>query len=463
MLDLTLSGGTLVTETESFRVDIGIEGGKIACIGLALPKSRATIDAGGLFILPGGVDAHCHIDEPAYGGARLADDFRSASRAAACGGTTTIIPFVNQLAGLTLRGSVEDYHAKARTSLIDYAFHIILKEAGLAAALTELPALLAEGYRSVKVFMTYQGYMMSDRDILDVMRTVGQGSGTMLVHAENGHCIHWLADRFEAMGRTSLSVHSASAPQVVEREATHRAISLAEVAGCRLLIVHVSSGEALEQIEWAKRKKRPVLAETCPQYLTDAVQMRDGETWEDAKFICSPPPRGEADRDRLWQGVASGTFDLLSSDHCPYRFDDAEGKKVSGAQTPHFRTVPPGLPGIEVRLPVLHEVGVVKGHLSVNRFVALTSANPARLYGLYPQKGSLMPGSDADLAVWDMNSPRQIMHAALHDACDYTPYEGMKVSAWPVMTLSRGDVIWAKGQVSGDFGRGRFLRQQAHR
>lgn len=463
MLDLKLSGGTLVTESESFKADIGIAGGKIACIGVSLPESRDSINAEGFFILPGGVDAHCHVDEPAYGGARLADDFRSASRAAACGGTTTIIAFVNQLAGQSLRGSVEAYHDKARPSLIDYAFHIILKETGLAGALAELPALLSEGYRSIKVFMTYPGYMMNDRDILDVMRIVAQGSGIVLVHAENGHCIHWLSDRFEAMGQTALSTHSAIAPPPVEREATHRAISLAEVAGCRLLIVHVSAGEALEQIEWARRKGLPVLAETCPQYLSDAIAMGDGETWEDAKLICSPPPRGATDRERLWQGVASGSFDLLSSDHCPYRFEDAEGKKISGAQKPHFKTVPPGLPGIEVRLPVLYETGVVEGRLSINRFVTLTAANPARLYGLYPQKGSLMPGSDADLAVWDMNSPRRITHAALHDACDYTPYEGMKVSAWPVMTISRGDVIWANGQVSGGYGRGTFLRQQAHR
>jgi dihydropyrimidinase len=463
MLDLKLAGGTLVTESESFRADIGIKGGKIACIGLALPESRKSIEAHGLIILPGGVDAHCHIDEPAYGGARLADDFRSASRAAACGGTTTIVPFVNQLAGRSLRNAVEDYHDKARASLIDYAFHIILKETGLAQVLAELPVLLAEGYRSVKVFMTYPGYMMGDRDILDVMKTVAQGDGTVLVHAENGHCIHWLSDRLEAMGQTSLSAHAAIAPPVVEREATHRAISLAQVAGCRLLIVHVSAGDALEQIEWAKRKGLDVLAETCPQYLCDAIQMGDGETWEDAKFICSPPPRAAPDRERLWQGIASASFDLLSSDHCPYRFDGATGKKVLGGAKPHVRTVPPGLPGIEVRLPVLYEAGVVKGRMSINRFVALTSANPARLYGLYPQKGSLMPGSDADLAVWDMTSPRRIAHAALHDACDYTPYEGMQVSAWPVMTLSRGDVIWADGEVSGDFGRGQFLRQQAHR
>lgn len=463
MLDMKLSGGMLVTESETFRADIGIEGGKITCIGRALPESRHSIDAEGRFILPGGVDAHCHIDEPAYGGAMLADDFRSASRAAACGGTTTIIPFVNQLAGRSLQASVEAYHDKARSSLIDYAFHIILKETGLAPALVELPALLADGYRSVKVFMTYSGYMMDDRNILDVMRTVDHGNGTVLVHAENGHCIHWLSEGFEAMDQTSLLTHAAAAPPVVEREATHRAISLAEIAGCRLLIVHVSAGDALEQIEWAKRRGLPVMAETCPQYLSESMPTGDGKEWEDAKFICSPPPRSAEDRKRLWQGMASQSFDLLSSDHCPYRFDDSQGKKVSGARAPHFRNVPPGLPGIEVRLPVFHEDGVARGRVSLNRFVALTSANPARLYGLYPQKGSLMPGSDADLAIWDMKAARKVTHAALHDACDYTPYEGMHVSAWPVMTLSRGDVIWSEGQVSDEFGRGRFLRQQAHR
>ncbi|MGE0237218.1 MAG: dihydropyrimidinase [Parvibaculaceae bacterium] len=462
MLDLKLSGGTLVTESESFRADIGIEGGKIACIGLALPDSRQVIDAEGLFILPGGVDAHCHIDEPPYGGAELADDFTSASRAAACGGTTTIIPFVNQLAGRSLRQAVADYREKARASLVDYAFHIILKKPGLAAALAELEALLAEGYRSIKLFMTYPGYMMDDSDMLAVMHAVACGNGTVLVHAENGHCIQFLSDQLASAGQTALSAHAEAAPPAVEREAAHRAISLAEVAGCRLLIVHVSAGEALEQIEWAKRKGLRVLAETCPQYLACAMTASDGKSWEDAKLLCSPPPRPAADRLRLWQGIAARSFDLLSSDHCPYRFDGARGKKVSGASEPDFRTVPPGLPGIETRLPVFYEHAVAGGRLSINRFVALTSANPARIYGLYPRKGSLMPGSDADLAVWDMKTPRKISHAALHDACDYTPYEGMYVSAWPVMTISRGSVIWAKGEVSDEFGRGRFLRQQAH-
>jgi dihydropyrimidinase len=461
-LDLVIRNGTVVTASDSFRADIGIAGGKIALLGAELPKSEREIDATGLLVMPGGVDAHCHVAEPAYLGAILADDFASATRSAACGGTTTIVSFVNQIPGLSLREAVADYHDRAGAkALIDYAFHIILSDATTAVLGQELPALIEDGYRSVKVFMTYPGYMLSDEKILDVMEIAARHGGTVMVHAENGHCVHFLTQRLEREGRTDLAAFPHSAPAAVEREATHRAITLAELTGARVMLVHVSAAEAMAQIEWARDRGLPVMAETCPQYLIDAADKIQAPGWEAAKYICSPPPRGGDNAERLWTGVARGTFRLLSSDHCPYRFEGIDGKR-SQASEPHFRHVPPGVPGLETRLALLYQEAVLRGRLSAQQFVALTATNPARTYGLYPRKGSLAPGADADIALWDAGRAVTIRHSDLHDDCDYTPYEGREVGAWPVMTLSRGETVWDRGWVSERQGRGQFLKQDPH-
>lgn len=465
-LDLVIRGGTVVTAADSFRADLGIAGERIAALGADLPKADREIDAAGMLVMPGGVDAHCHVDEPPYLGARLADDFASATRAAACGGTTTILPFVNQLPGMSLRAAVADYHARAEgRALIDYAFHIILSDAAEAVLGQELPALIEDGYRSIKVFMTYPGYMLSDDRILEVMDVARRHDGTVLVHAENGHCVHWLTRRLEQAGRTDLAAFAEAAPAAVEREATHRAITLSELTGARVMLVHVSAAEAMAQVEWARDRGLPVMAETCPQYLIDAAARLREPGWEGAKHICSPPPRGGDNAERLWSGVTRGSFRLLSSDHCPYRFEGSDGKRSgggSGGEHPHFRHVPPGVPGLETRLPLLFHEGVTGGRLGAEQFVALTATNPARTYGLYPRKGTLAPGADADIALWDRARPLTIRHAALHDACDYTPYEGREVGAWPVMTLSRGEIVWDRGQVLDRPGRGRFLKQAPH-
>ncbi|MEA3152282.1 MAG: dihydropyrimidinase, partial [Gammaproteobacteria bacterium] len=405
------------------------------------------------------VDAHCHIEEPAYQGALLADDFDSATRAAACGGTTTIMPFVNRLHGASLRESVEDYSARARArSRIDYAFHIIVGQASLASVAEELPALMDEGFRSVKVFMNYAGYMLDDERILQVMETTRRHGGITLVHAENGHCVHWLSDQLEQSRGSGLAVFAATAPAAVEREATHRAITLAQLSGAKTLLVHVSAAEAAEQIRWAHARGIAVLAETCPQYLLKTADELERPGWEAAKLMCSPPLRQAHDREDLWRGLGNGTFHLVSSDHCPYRFEGPEGKRVAGP-TPHFRRVPPGLPGLETRLMLLFSEGVSAGRITPEQFVALTSTNPAKIYGLYPHKGSLMPGADADVVLWDAAAQSTIRHADLHDACDYTPYEGQAVRGMPIMTLSRGECVWDRGRVLGKPGRGRFIER----
>lgn len=454
--DLVVRGGRIITATEDFSADIGIRDGRIAVLGEDLPRGDDEIDARGLLVLPGGVDAHCHIDEPPYLNARLADDFSSASLSAACGGTTTFLPFLNKVPGLDFSQSLVEYRQKASTSLIDYAFHVILRADAPEAVATDIAMLLGEGLTSFKVFMTYDGYQMEDGQILDVMAQVAAAGGLVLVHAENGRCIHWLAHRLVYKGRTGLSNFRASAPPAVEREAVHRAIALAEIAGARVMIVHVSSADALEQIRWARARGLPVLAETCPQYLVDHGDRLAGDGWDAAKFMCSPPPRGGDNAGSLWKGVRDGAFDILSSDHCPYRFEGADGKRAFGSE-PHFQHVPPGVPGLETRLPLLFEHGVKSGRISLNQFVALTATGPAKTYDLYPRKGSLMPGGDADIALWNPDLPTAIRHDMLHDACDYTPYEGLEVSAWPVVTLSRGEKLWDRGWTAPLVGRGREI------
>jgi dihydropyrimidinase len=379
--DTCIRNGTVVTASERFRADIGIRGERILAIGRDLPGADKDVDASGLLVLPGGVDAHCHIEEPAFQGALLADDFDSATLAAACGGTTTIMPFVNRLEGASMRESVEDYSARARArSRIDYAFHIILGQASIASIGEELPGLMDDGYLSIKVFMNYAGYMLDDERILEVMDTTRRHGGLTMVHAENGHCVHWLSDRLERSQGGSLALFSASSPSAVEREATHRAITLAQLSGARTLLVHVSAAEAAEQIRWAHARGIAVLAETCPQYLLRTVDELERPGWEAAKFVCSPPLRDARSTEDLWYGLSNGTFHLVSSDHCPYSFDGPTGKRASGP-TPHFHHVPPGLPGMETRLMLLFSEGVGSGRITLEQFVEdLRAVSAQRLF-----------------------------------------------------------------------------------
>jgi dihydropyrimidinase len=462
-LDLIIRNGTVVTAADTFRGDIGVLDGRIVALGTSLPRAEKEIDATGLTVMPGGVDAHCHIDEPPFLNATVADDFASATRAAACGGTTTIVPFVNQLAGHSLEAAVQDYRSKARgKALIDYAFHIILTNIYKPLIDEELPALIERGYRSFKVFMSYQGLMLSDDKIMDVMNVAQRHRSTVLVHAENGHCVHWLSARLESAGRTGLDACADAAPSAVEREATHRAITLAELTGARAVIVHVSSIQALEQIEWGRDRGLPIIAETCPQYLIDQSERLQEPGWEPAKYLFSPPSRGKDNAEKLWARGALGSFQLFSSDHCPFRISGTDGKRASMAAEPHFRRVPPGLPGLETRMPLMYDACVLQGRMSAQQFVSLTASNPARTYGLYPRKGNLAPGADADIVLWDTDTRVTITHANLHDACDYSPFEGRSVGAWPVMTLSRGETIWNRGWVCDRYGRGQFLQQSPH-
>jgi dihydropyrimidinase len=455
--ETVIRGATVATAAEVFKAEVGIAGGKIAALGSALGSAKHEIDARGLYLLPGGVDAHCHLDQPTSDGTVCADDFRSGTIAAAFGGTTTVIPFALQMRGQSLRAAVEDYHRRASgKAVVDYAFHLIVTDPSEQVLGQELPALIRDGYTSFKIYMTYDDLKLGDRQILDVLALARREGAMTMVHAENSEVIGWLTDKLEALGMTAPRHHATSRPSAVEREATHRAISLSEIVGVPILIVHVSGREAVEQIRWARARGLSIYAETCPQYLflTEEDLARPG--FEGAKCLCSPPPRDKANQEAIWQGLRDGLFDVFSSDHAPTRYDDPKGKMIRGAKA-SFRYVPNGVPGIETRLPLLFSAGVVEGRLDLPRFVALTAANPARLYGLYPRKGTVAVGSDADLVLWDPARTGTIANSRLHHAVDFTPYEGMAVKGAPVLVLSRGEVVCREGELVAAPGRGAFL------
>jgi dihydropyrimidinase len=456
--DLVLRQALVATAADTFPADIGIKDGRITALGEALGSGRREIDICGRIVTPGGIDSHCHIEQKSGAGVMTADDFFSGTRSAACGGTTTIIPFAAQHRGMSMRQVVKDYHACAEPkACVDYAFHLILTDPTEQVLGQELPALIQDGYTSFKIYMTYDALKLDDRQILDVLSVARREGALVMVHAENHEIIGWLSDRLIAAGHTAPKHHAIAHVKTAEREATHRAITLAELVDVPILIVHVSSGEAIEQIRWAQGRGLKIYGETCPQYLFLTEDDLDRPGFEGAKFMCSPPPRDAANQDVVWRGLCNGAFQVFSSDHAPYRYNDPEGKMKHGHHA-HFKKVANGVPGIEVRMPLLFSEGVGRGRLDLNEFVALTATNAAKLYGLYPRKGTIAVGSDADLVVWDADREVTITQSILHDAMDYTPYEGRRVKGWPAMTFLRGEMVWENGTFRGAAGKGQFLK-----
>jgi dihydropyrimidinase len=457
--DTLVRGGRVVTAADVVTADIAISGGRITAIGHDLGAADEIVDASGLIVMPGGVDSHVHISQPSGPGIEMADDFASASAAAACGGNTTVIPFCLPEEGQSLRAAVAAYKSKADgVCHVDYGIHLIVKSCDPTTLGQDLPALLEAGHSSFKVFMTYEGLRLSDREILDVMSVAKAHGAMVMVHAENEDAISFLRDTAERDGHTGPFHHATTRPVPVEREAVHRAITLAEIAEVPLTIVHVSNGEALDEIRRARRRGARVFAETCPQYLTLTADDLDRSGFEGAKYVCSPPPRTVAEQVACWGGIERGDFDLYSSDHCPFRFADTAGKDAPGARQ-SFRNIPNGIPGVETRLPILFSEGVMKGRISLQRFAALTATNHARLYGLYPRKGSIVVGGDADLTLWDPTVRRTIRQADLHHGADYTPWEGFEVTGWPVATFLRGKRVMQDGNLCGGAPRGNFLER----
>ncbi|MGE6740536.1 dihydropyrimidinase [Allorhizobium pseudoryzae] len=459
--DTIIKGGTIVTAADRYRADIGISGGRITAIAAELSSAGTVIDAGGLLVLPGGIDSHVHLSQPSSDSSVMADDFQSGTRAAAAGGTTTVLPFALQKKGQSLREAVAAYHAEADGKChVDVSFHLIISDPTPQVLGQELPALIEAGYRSFKVFMTYDDLVLNDRQLLEVFAVAGLHGATVMVHAEGYDAIRFLSEKLEREGHVAPYYHAISRPEIVEREATHRAISHAEITGIPIVIVHVSGREALEQIRWARARGLKVTAETCPQYITlTAEDLHDlNMDFNGAKYVCSPPPRDAASQAAIWQGLTDGTLELFSSDHCPFFFQDAQGR---GKDTPKartsFRWVPNGIPGVETRLPILFSEGVSKGRISLETFVALTATNHAKTYGLYPRKGTIAIGSDADLVLWDATRQETIRQANLHHGSDYTPWEGFEVTGWPVVTILRGEVVMKDGQILNRPGAGAYI------
>ena len=452
--DLIIRGGRVATAADTFHCDVAIRDGRIAALGDDLGTADEIVDARGRLVLPAGIDSHVHLAQPGAPGQVMADDFESGTRSAAFGGNGTVLPFCLQQRGESLRAALSAYHAKAAgRCYVDTAFHLIVTDPTEAVLGQELPALVADGYTSFKVFMTYEGLALSDRQMLEVMQVGRETGAIVMIHAENDDAIRFLTDRLERLGHTAPRFHATSRPIPVEREATHRAIALSEIVDGRIMIVHVSNRPAMEEIRRARSRGLPVHAETCPQYLVLTEADLEGIGMEGAKAVCSPPPRDRASQEACWEGLRTGVFDVFSSDHCPFRYDDPAGKLAPRGRS-SFRWVPNGIPGIAARLPILFSEGVAKGRIDLNRFVALTATNHAKIYGLSPRKGTIAVGCDADIAIWDPDRPTRITHDLLHDACDYTPYEGIEVSAWPVSTLVRGQFVVRDGQLTGHHGHG---------
>ena len=457
--DLVIRGGRLATASDTFEADVAVEDGIIVALGRDLGPAERELDAAGMLVLPGGVDAHCHIEQLSSGGLMTADDFYSGSVSAAFGGTTTILPFAAQHRGQSLRAVVKEAHERAGPkAVIDYAFHLIVSDPSPQVMGQELPGLIKDGYTSFKVYMTYDQLKIDDGQMLDVLALARAEGAMTMVHAENHDVIAWISERLLTGGYGQPKYHAVSHPRAAEREASRRAIELAAMVDAPLLIVHVSEEGAARAILEARNQGLEIYGETCPQYLFLTAEDLNRDGMEGAKFCCSPPPRDAAAQEAIWRGLKNGTFQVFSSDHAPYRYDDT-GKLVAGPN-PNFRQISNGLPGLEVRLPLLFSEGVGKGRLSLNEFVALTATNAAKIYGLHPRKGTIAVGSDADIAIWDPNWLRSISQDMLHDNMDYTPYEGRSVTGWPRIVISRGRVVVEDETLQVERGSGTYLERK---
>ncbi|MFJ4677585.1 dihydropyrimidinase [Kitasatospora sp. NPDC088783] len=449
-----ITGGLVVTAAEETHADVLVEDGRV--VALALPGSQRwhaerVFDASGKYVVPGGVDAHTHMEMP-FGGTRASDTFETGTRAAAWGGTTTIIDFAVQTKGAPLRAGLDDWHAKADgRCAIDYAFHMIVSDVN-AATLDEMPGLVGEGVTSFKLFMAYPGVFYSDDgQILRAMQRAADTGALTMLHAENGPAIDVLVEQALARGETDPRHHGEVRRALLEAEATHRAIQLARVAGAPLYVVHVSAREALAELAAARDLGLPVFGETCPQYLFLSTDNLAEPGFEGAKYVCSTPLRPRDHQAALWRGLRTDDLQVVSTDHCPFCF---KGQKDLGRDD--FSKIPNGLPGVEHRMDLLHQA-VVDGHLTRRRWIELACAAPARMFGLHPRKGTIAPGSDADLVIYDPHAVQTLSAATHHMNVDYSAYEGRTVTGRVETVLSRGEVVLDRGQYLGRPGHGTFL------
>jgi dihydropyrimidinase len=457
-----IKNGTLVTAADTFVADLWIDGARIVRISdasersLRRPGEVREIDAAGHYVLPGGIDAHTHLDMP-FGGTTSADDFMTGTRAAAYGGTTTIIDFAIQQKGGSLRQALDSWHQKAEgKACIDYGFHMIATDAP-EAVLKEMGSMVSEGVTSFKLFMAYPGVLLlDDQSIFRCMLRAGELGALICMHAETGLPIDVLIERALAQGHTAPIYHALTRPEAAEATGTERALALAEMAKVPVYIVHLSAQRALERVMEARDRGLAAYAETCPQYLfldEDALRGTAEDPFAGARYVCTPPLRPRSFQEHLWRGLRNYDLQVVSTDHCPFCM---KGQKELGRES--FAKIPNGMPGIETRLHLMHEA-VNEGKLSLNRFVEITSTAPAKIFGLYPRKGSLSIGADADLVIWDPKQRFRLSADNLHMRVDYAAYPDKTVTGAPRYVFSRGELVVKEGQFLGQPGRGQFLKR----
>jgi len=455
--DTVIRNGTVVTATDSYLADVAILGGRIAAIGAGLPIENCgnVIDATDRYVMPGGIDVHTHLDMP-FGGTTSADDFETGTIAAAFGGTTTLIDFAIQYKGQTLHQAFDTWMKKASGKAVtDYSFHCIITELA-DAQLQEMKALVHEGVPTFKLFMAYPGvFMLDDASIFRAMNAAANSGGMICMHAENGGAIDVIVQRALAEGKRAPKYHALTRPTTAEAEATSRSIALAEMAGSPVYIVHLSCNDALEKVREARDRGLPVYAETCPQYLYLSLENMDAPGFEGAKYVFTPPLREKWHQEKLWQGLAKDDLQVVSTDHCPFCYKE---QKELGKDD--FTKIPNGGPGIEHRLSLVYTGGVHDKRFSPNRFVQLVSTAPAKLFGLYPRKGTVAIGSDADLLVFDPNEEQTISAKTHHMRVDYSMFEGIRVKGVPKVVLLRGRTIIENGKFVGKPGAGEFLKRE---
>ena len=452
---LLIRGGKIVTATELFDGDVYVVGETIHSIGTKLEVTAdRVIDATDRLVIPGGIDVHTHLDMP-FGGTHSVDDFRTGTQAAAFGGTTTIVDFAIQQRGATMEQAFETWLGKAEgKSAVDYGFHMIMSESN-PTLIAEMGRMVDFGVTSFKLFMAYPGvFYMDDGNIFRTMQRSGEIGATICMHAENGLVIDALVEQALKQGHTEPRYHALTRPPRAEAEATHRAIALAEMAKVPVYMVHLSAAEALKEVTAARNRGIHAYAETCPQYLFLSYDNYEEPGFEGAKYVMSPPLRAKEKQDHLWRGLRFGDLQAISTDHCPFCFN--EGKQLGQDD---FSKIPNGAPGIETRMSLTYDGGVATGRISLNRWVELTSTSPAKLFGMFPKKGTIAPGSDADIVLFNPKAEQTISASTHHMNVDYNPYEGRTVWGVSEVVIARGEVIVENNKFVGETGRGQFLRR----
>ncbi|KQS67547.1 dihydropyrimidinase [Methylobacterium sp. Leaf361] len=455
--DVVLRGGTVATASDVFQADVAVRNGTVAALGTELPRGRSEIDATGKLVLPGGVDAHAHIEQVSANGMLNADTWESATTSAALGGTTSVIAFAAQHVGMDLAQVVEDYAALARKgAVIDYAFHLIVADPTDKTLKEDIPVLVKAGHTSLKAFMTYDRLRLHDEQMLDLMSAAREAGALVCTHAENHGMIAWMGKRLIAEGKVAPKYHADSHPRLSESEAFERLVRFSEFLDQPVMIFHVSTAEGAAILRRARGEGVKVMAETCPQYLFLTAADLDKPGIEGAKWMCSPPVRETRDQEALWRALDLGDLQVVSSDHAPYRMD--ETGKLKAGPVPTFKEIANGMPGLQFRMPLLFDAMVSRGRLGLRKFVDITATAPARLYGL-TTKGSIAIGQDADLAVWDPARAMTLTDDLVADRTGFTPYTGRTVTGWPTTVLRRGEIVAQDGAARAQPGSGRWLNR----